>query len=147
MSTPDFIRDEAISEDVRANAGRLGRDSFVNYNLLHLTESDLLTRFFKQHPSLSTLHPLCDAIIATNSADKREILRNKYRIDVILLKHQVWTSEDSHQDHVALDVLRSYIHQILDGTYNGYRGKMVTEEVRRYESADRTERQRGWGLR
>lgn len=112
--------------------GDRSRDTPVNENLHHLTLSDLALEFLENYPSLSVLKPLVDQITATNYLDWNGAEYYKYYVDHMICTLQIGGFGESFEEYTAVDTIRSYLHQLIDGCKGGYRGRLATEIRRVY---------------
>lgn len=118
----------------------------VNWNLSHLTLSDEAQSFFKEDPRLANLRVLVDQIMATNYLDRIRVNYYKAASDSLILKAMIFSNE-SDPIHEKLAVANLYIHGIVDGAFEGYRGKLATEVRKSYKvEEEEKERDRRWSL-
>ena len=112
------------------NQGSQGRNA--NWNLRHLTISETTLKFLDNDPNLHDLMPLIDQICSTNSLDNRSIELYRCMLSSKIMEKMAWTDEDDETGFGNLDTARMYLFQFLDGTRNGYRGKLATILKREY---------------
>ena len=104
----------------------------TNWNLRHLTISETALKFLEDDPNLHDLIPLIDQICSTNSLDNTSIELYRCMLSSKILEKMAWTDEDNETGFGNLDTARMYLFQFLDGTRNGYRGKLATILKREY---------------
>ena len=98
----------------------------ANWNLRHLTISETALKFLDDDPNLHDLMPLIDQICSTNSLDNTSIELYRCMLSSKIAEKMAWTDEDDETGFGNLDTARMYLFQFLDGTRNGYRGKLAT---------------------
>lgn len=118
----------------------------VDYNMEHLTLSKTMQGFLNESKTTRILKPLFDQIVATNYLDKVGTVRTKFKNDIVLLKQRVWTFEDFQPDQNRLNVAQSYMHQLIDSTEKGYRGRLATEIRRVYRAEQQPTSKKRWGI-
>jgi len=134
-------------EDVQEYYDRRGDYSLpTNWNLAHLTISQIAVRFFNEHNILNELLPLVDQIMATSNLDNRGIELYRCMINSQILEIMIWTDEDANEDFRALNTARIYLFMLLEGMRKGYRGKLATELRRVYkrEQEERPKKKSWW---
>ena len=131
--------DSPISEEVEEAydvegdyRGDRSRDTPVNENLHHLTLSDLALKFLEKYPALAVLNPLVDQITATNYLDWNGAEYYKYYVDHMICTLQMGGFGETIEEYTAVDTIRAYLHQLIDGCKGGYRGRLATEIRRVY---------------
>ena len=135
-------REQAQLERVDDNAdkqrdyAREQRARETNWNLSHLTLSHTALEFFANDPNLHDLLPLADQICATNSLDYRGIELYRCMISSKILEKMAWADEDDETGFGNLDTARTYLFMLLDGTLDGYRGRLATVLKREYEHTE-----------
>ena len=118
----------------------------VNWNLSHLTLSDIAQEFFKSDPRLRDLGILGDQIIATNYLDQVRVNFYKASIDELMLTEMI-NSDEADPVHGRLEKGGLYLQAVIDGSYLGYRGKLATEVRRSYRvEEDEKETDRRWSI-
>lgn len=122
-----------------------GYDLPTNWNLSHLTLSQLAIDFFAQHESLHDLMPLVDQIMSTSRLDERGVDLYRCMINSQIAEVMLWTDEDDDKGFRALNTARIYLFMLLEGMRGGYRGRLATE-VRRVYRREREEPAKGRGL-
>jgi len=117
----------------------------TNWNLYHLTLSRIAVDYFKKHKILEDFAPIVDQIMATNKLDWRGAEYYKYMVDELILKLYISGYGDSTEESKLIRIARVYMHQIVDGCKEGYRGKLATElrRVYRRDAEQQTEQKRG----
>lgn len=117
----------------------------TNWNLAHLTISQIAVRFFDDNAILNDLLPLVDQIMATSNLDNRGIELYRCMINSQILEIMLWADEDADEDFTALNTARTYLFMLLEGMRKGYRGKLATE-LRRVYKREQEERpkKKGW---
>lgn len=117
----------------------------TNWNLAHLTISQIAVRFFDDNTILNDLLPLVDQIMATSNLDDRGIELYRCMINSQILEIMLWADEDADEDFTALNTARTYLFMLLEGMRKGYRGKLATELRRVYRrEAETPPKKKGW---
>ena len=134
-----YEREVAVHESL--NSGPV-----ANSSLVHLTLSDKAMEFLEKNDITRSLVPLADQICATNKLDDRGIALNKAMVDSAILHIKIFGDEDDQTGHGDLRTARIYLHQLIEGCKNGYRGALATESRRliRTRSESSSEEKRGW---
>ncbi len=127
--------------------GDMGGAPLVSSNLSHLTLSETIMEFMKKEPLLHPLIPLADQICATNLLDERGIALHKAMVDSAILRIKIYGDEDNQTGQAYLNTARIYLHQLIDGCLDGYRGRIATEVRRHYttETMQHSPQKRRWG--
>ncbi len=118
----------------------------VNWNLSHLTLSDIAQTFFASDPRLKDLSIFADQIVATNYLT--QIKGNFYKagLEAEVLTEMI-NSDESDPIHGALGKANLYLQNVIDGAFEGYRGKLATEVRRSYKvEEDEKEQDRRWSI-
>lgn len=140
-STADQVRSYEAENDI---VGSLTSGMPINPNLEHLTLSETVLKYLDD-PVLSQLKPIADQIIATNSLNDHKANYYKATIDQIILRIKILSDEDNILPHNKLEVARFYLHNLIDGSVQGFRARLATETTRRYISQNDTRpEKRSW---
>jgi len=117
----------------------------TNWNLAHLTLSQITVRFFNDRKILKDLLPLVDQIMATSYLNDRGVDLYRCMINSQILEIMLWSDEEEEEDFNSLNTARTYLFMLLEGMRKGYRGKLATE-LRRVYKREQEERpkKRGW---
>ena len=124
------------SSDYKSDYTEESQARNANWNLRHLTISETTLKFLDKDPNLHDLMPLIDQICSTNSLDNRSIELYRCMLSSKIMEKMAWTDEDDETGFGNLDTARMYLFQFLDGTRNGYRGKLATILKRTYTSGE-----------
>jgi len=122
---PDYVESEYDEHYDRA----YDRNSLVPTapNLVHLTLSETALEFFEKYPVLHDFKPLVDQVVATNYFDDRGAEYYKRVADEIVIDLLIAGYGDTGEEAKVLNIARSYMYQIIEGSRGGYRGRLATE--------------------
>jgi len=125
------------------------RSSFVPTppSLIHLTLSDTALKFFEKYPVLHDFKPLVDQIVSTNHFDDRQAEAYKRMIDEFCIDLYIAGFGDTGNEAKVINIARTYMYQIIDGSKGGYRGRLATEIRRTYTNVNQQAEQpkkKGW---
>ena len=145
METQEEIyssEEEDIQYDKHSDYGNELASRGTNWNLRHLTISDEALDWFKDDDYLYDFIPLIDQICNTNKLDERGIELYRCMITSMVAEKILWTDEDDQQGFDKLNTARIYLFSLLDGTKDGYRGKLATELKRVYKKQEQEKKKR-----
>ncbi len=140
--------DEPVNspEEVQEYLDRRGDYSLpTNWNLAHLTISQITVKFFRDRAILADLLPLVDQIMATSNLDNRGVDLYRCMINSQIIEIMLFTDEDDNKAFSALNTARIYLFMLLEGMRKGYRGALATELRRVYRrEAEPQPKKKGW---
>jgi len=117
-------------------------------SLIHLTLSDTALKFFSKYKVLHDFKPLVDQLVATNHLEARQADYYKRVVDEMCIDLHIAGYGDTGKEAKVLNLARTYMYQIIDGSIGGYRGRLSTE-IRRtstYTHQMPQQPKKRWGL-
>jgi len=136
MALADVSKAENVPQEVIQSIGQSA------YMIMDPDVTDLL----RDDEQLKHLQPAFSHVNRTTNIGKREIELQELQYDYIMLVHKVSMNEDNYESSgwAKLIALRIFADGILSDANHGWKGKLVTDQIKTLRTILERRQKKGW---